>query len=91
MGLALTLVGKFPGHELNRLMENSSNQNSWLPIQFCTNSGHELDRFLENSSNFRILGMKLASFCVTGEQCHTLENWMKIRENFLDEFSRICQ
>jgi len=32
-------------------MENSSNQNSWVPIQFCSNSGYELDQFLENSSN----------------------------------------
>ena len=31
-------------------MENSSNQNSLVPNQFCSNWGYELDRFLENSS-----------------------------------------
>ena len=46
----LTLIGKFPGHEIDRFTENSSNQNLWVPIQFCSNSRYELDRFLENSS-----------------------------------------
>ena len=36
----LTRIGKFPGHELDRFMENSSNQYKWVPIQFGSNSGH---------------------------------------------------
>ena len=47
----LTLIGKCPGYELDRFMENTSNQNLWLLIHYCSNSGHELDRSLENSSN----------------------------------------
>ena len=44
------LLAKFSGYELDQFMENSSNQNLWVAIQFCSNSGHELDRSLENSS-----------------------------------------
>ena len=47
----LTFNGKFPGLELDRFMENLSNQNSWVPIQFCSNSGYELEQFPEIPSN----------------------------------------
>ena len=47
----ITLIGKFLGYELDRFMEYSSNQNLWVPIQFCSNSRHELYQSLENSSN----------------------------------------
>ena len=40
-----------PRYELDRFMENSSNQNLSDDIQFCSNSEHELDQSLENSSN----------------------------------------
>ena len=51
---------QIPGHELDRFMENSSNQN--LRVQFYPNSGHEMNPFLEKSSNFRILGYDQADF-----------------------------
>ena len=46
----LTLIGKFPGHEPNRYLENSSMQILWGAIHFCSKSGCELDRFLEIAS-----------------------------------------
>ena len=39
--IQLTLIGKFTGHELDQFMENWSNQNLWVAIQFCPNSGYE--------------------------------------------------
>ena len=57
-----TLIGIFPGHELDRFMENSSNQNKL--VKFCPNSGYELERFLENLSNrnFSIFGYDTGRF-----------------------------
>ena len=54
----LPLIGEFPGHELDQLMEKSSNQIFWILIQFRSNFGHELDRSLENSSKIEHLVKK---------------------------------
>ena len=47
----LTLIGKFPGHELDRFLENSS-KIEYLVEKRHTIPGHATDRFLENSSKY---------------------------------------
>ena len=60
----LTLIGKFPGHELDRFMENSSNKFHG-PIQFSSNSGPRagpISGKLIQSSIFEFWGMTQADF-----------------------------
>ena len=69
-------------------MENLSNQNSWVPIQFSSNSGYELEQFPEIPSNRQFYNFEAWVSSISGK---LIQNRAYNRKMIFKEFRAVTQ